>query len=89
MFVLLWSTGFIGSKFGLAYAEPYTFLSIRMYFTLAVFLLLIRVYRTPWSGIVGAVHLMVVGLLVQAAYLGGVFSAIHGGMSAGLTALLV
>jgi drug/metabolite transporter (DMT)-like permease len=26
LFVLLWSTGFIGAKFGLPYAEPLTFL---------------------------------------------------------------
>ena len=27
-FVLLWSTGFIGAKYGLPYAEPLTFLAI-------------------------------------------------------------
>ena len=30
LFVLLWSTGFIGAKFGLPYAEPFTFLLILM-----------------------------------------------------------
>jgi drug/metabolite transporter (DMT)-like permease len=29
LFVLLWSTGFIGAKFGLPHAEPLTFLSVR------------------------------------------------------------
>jgi drug/metabolite transporter (DMT)-like permease len=29
LFVVLWSTGFIGAKYGLPYAEPLTFLSIR------------------------------------------------------------
>ena len=29
MFVLLWSTGFIGAKLGLPYAEPMTFLALR------------------------------------------------------------
>ena len=29
VFVLLWSTGFIGAKFGLPYAEPFTFLALR------------------------------------------------------------
>ena len=29
LFVFLWSTGFIGAKYGLPYAEPLTFLLIR------------------------------------------------------------
>ncbi len=30
LFVLLWSTGFVGAKYGLPYAEPFTFLSVRL-----------------------------------------------------------
>ena len=30
LFVLLWSTGFVGAKYGLPYAEPFTFLGVRM-----------------------------------------------------------
>ena len=26
IFVVLWSTGFVGAKYGLPYAEPFTFL---------------------------------------------------------------
>lgn len=29
LFVFLWSTGFIGAKYGLPYAEPLTFLLLR------------------------------------------------------------
>ena len=29
-FVLLWSTGFVGAKYGLPYAEPFTFLALRL-----------------------------------------------------------
>ena len=29
VFILLWSTGFIGAKYGLPYAEPMTFLMLR------------------------------------------------------------
>ena len=29
LFVFLWSTGFVGAKFGLPYAEPLTFLLCR------------------------------------------------------------
>ena len=30
VFVLLWASGFIGAKLGLPYAEPMTFLTVRM-----------------------------------------------------------
>jgi len=30
MFVILWASGFIGAKLGLPYAEPLTFLFLRM-----------------------------------------------------------
>ena len=32
VFVVLWASGFIGAKFGLPYAEPLTFLTLRMAF---------------------------------------------------------
>ena len=88
-FVLLWSTGFIGAKYGLPYAEPFTLLMYRMYITLGSFLLLIRIFSGRWPDMRGALHSMVVGALVHASYLGGVFSAIKSGMPAGLISLLV
>lgn len=89
LFVPLWSTGFIGAKFGLPYAEPFTLLSIRMYFTLAAFLLLIYLNRAHWPDSRGAFHSLAVGVLVHSCYLGGVFAAISAGMTAGLASLLV
>ncbi|MCW8948298.1 MAG: DMT family transporter, partial [Sedimenticola sp.] len=89
LFVLLWSTGFIGAKYALPYAEPFTVLALRMYITLAVFLLLIKFYSPKWPTRTGVLHSMVVGSLVHSAYLGGVFAAINAGMAAGLASLLV
>lgn len=90
LFVFLWSTGFIGSKYGMAYAEPYTMLFLRFALTLVLLLPLLWLFRptmpTRWSQ---RGHLMLSGLLLHGIYLGGVFSAIKGGMSVGLTALLV
>jgi len=40
IFVLLWSTGFIGAKLGAPYAEPFTFLAIRFVLVLPLLLLL-------------------------------------------------
>lgn len=89
LFVLLWATGFIGAKYALPYAEPFTVLALRMYITLVVFLILINIYRQKWPSPRGALYSMLVGSLVHAAYLGGVFAAIKAGMAAGLASLLV
>lgn len=89
LFVLLWATGFIGAKYALPYAEPFTVLALRMYITLGIFLVLINLYRQKWPSLQGALYSMLVGSLVHAAYLGGVFAAIKAGMAAGLASLLV
>ncbi|NDL69880.1 DMT family transporter [Vreelandella alkaliphila] len=90
IFVLLWSTGFIGAKFGLPYAEPFTFLFIRFVLTLMLLIPIIWMMRITWpSGTALWLHIGVSGLLVHGAYLGGVFYGINLGMPAGLTALLV
>ena len=90
LFVFLWSTGFIGAKFGLPNAEPFTFLGIRMLITLAVLGIVIRVMGVHWPGDRRAyLHLAAVGLLVHGCYLGGVFSAIGRGMDASMVAIIV
>lgn len=87
-FVFLWSTGFIVAKFGLPYAPPLTFLLLRCTAVLLVLLPLLLLWRAPWPH--GRVlHIAVAGLLLQAGYLGGVWSAIKLGMPAGLSALIV
>ncbi|MDB5745404.1 MAG: peptide transporter ATP-binding protein [Massilia sp.] len=87
-FVVLWSSGFIVAKFGLPYAPPLTFLLLRCTGVLLVLLPLLLVWRAPWPH--GRVkHIAIAGLLLQAGYLGGVWSAIKIGMPAGLSALIV
>lgn len=95
-FVLLWSTGFIGAKFGLPYAEPLTFLSIR--FVLVVLALLTAALAlsaltrrdrgaAPLS-IGGWAVVAAAGALMHGGYLGGVFVAVSWGLDAGLAALI-
>ncbi len=87
-FVALWSTGFIAAKYGLPYAPPLTFLILRCMGVLLVLVPVVLLWRAPWpTGRVG--HVAVAGLLLQAGYLGGVWSAIKIGMPAGLSALIV
>ncbi|HTN33609.1 MAG TPA: DMT family transporter [Marinobacter sp.] len=89
LFVWLWSTGFIGAKYGLPFAEPFTLLLIRMLLTLVLLAGLAMVMRPRWPGRRGAAHLAVTGVLVHGCYLGGVYYAIAGGMAAGIVSLIV
>ena len=89
-FVVLWASGFIGGKLGLLYAEPATFLLLRFALVVALMLPLALLWRAPWPATLGQVtHIGVAGVLIQSCYLGGVFVAIHHGISAGLIALIV
>jgi drug/metabolite transporter (DMT)-like permease len=89
-FVFLWATGFIGAKYGLPYAEPATFLVYRFIFVVALMLPLAILLRAPWPPDRSqVVHIAIAGVLLHGGYLGGVFTAIHSGMSAGLSALIV
>jgi drug/metabolite transporter (DMT)-like permease len=87
-FVFLWSTGFIVAKLGLPYAPPLTFLILRCLGALSVLAPMVLLARAPWPH-GRARHIAVAGLLLQAGYLGGVWSAIKIGMPAGLSALIV
>ncbi len=90
VFVLLWSTGFVGAKYGLPYAEPFTFLALRLGLAgalLAVLALLTR--SAPPATRAQAGSAAVAGLLLHAGYLGGVFFAISRGLPASVAAVVV
>lgn len=90
LFVFLWSTGFIGAKFGLPHAEPLSFLLIRYLLVIGLMTTLALATRAPWPQDPRQwLHIGVSGLLVHATYLGGVFVAISHGLPAGITSLLV
>jgi drug/metabolite transporter (DMT)-like permease len=89
VFVLFWSTGFIGAKFGLPYAEPLTFLALRFAFVCPLLAVVAFTVRAEWPRGIGVWHNVVSGTLLHAMYLSGVFVAIHRGMPAGIAALLV
>jgi drug/metabolite transporter (DMT)-like permease len=90
LFVLLWSTGFIGAKLGLPYAEPFTFLLIRFGLVTAILTGVAVATRAPWPRTSRDVfHLVVTGLLIHAIFLSGVFSSLYKGVPTGVTALIV
>jgi drug/metabolite transporter (DMT)-like permease len=88
LFVLLWSTGFIGARYGMPYIEPLTFLAVRMV-SVVVIMAAIALFagaRRPNANEIG--HSLVAGSLVHGLYLGGVFTAISQGVPAGISALI-
>jgi drug/metabolite transporter (DMT)-like permease len=89
VFVLLWSSGFIGAKLGLAYAEPLTYLVLRMLGVLIILGIIFVLTQPKWPDALGFRHSVATGLMVHGLYLGGVFVAIGHGLPAGLAALIV
>jgi drug/metabolite transporter (DMT)-like permease len=90
LFVLLWSTGFIGAKYGLPYVEPLTFLLLRLGLVAVVLALVALASRAPWpKDWATAGRIALAGLLVHGVYLAGIFIAMAQGLPAGVTALVV
>lgn len=90
LFVLLWSTGFIGARLGLPHIEPLTFLFIRYVAVIACMVAIALATRAPWPSTAQVwMHIGISGLLVHGVYLGGVFIAIRQGLPAGVTSLVV
>jgi drug/metabolite transporter (DMT)-like permease len=90
LFVLIWSTGFIVARYGMPHAPPFSFLAWRFALSVVCFVAWMRWAKVSWPREPRQwLHLCVVGLLMQAGYLGGVWAAVKAGMSAGMAALIV
>jgi drug/metabolite transporter (DMT)-like permease len=90
IFVLIWSTGFIVARGALPYAETATLLTIRYVAAVALLAALAVAMRAPWPrGAATWAHLLIVGVLINVGYIGGVFTSIERQMPAGVSALLV
>lgn len=89
LFVVLWSSGFIGAKYGLPYVGPFTLLFIRY--------VLVAVLLSAWLSYRGKLRLgsrtaiarsALIGLLAHAIWLSAVFGAIMLGVSLWIVALI-
>ncbi|MEP6875067.1 MAG: DMT family transporter [Burkholderiales bacterium] len=90
VFVLIWSTGFVVARFGMPHSPPFKFLAMRYALSLACFGAWVAAARVAWPRErMQWLHLGVVGVLVHAGYLGGVWAAVKHGIGAGTVALLV
>jgi drug/metabolite transporter (DMT)-like permease len=65
IFVVLWSTGFIATKYVLYDAEPLTYLAIRMALVVALMAVVVAIARPRWPDRAGIAHSAVAGLLVH------------------------
>jgi drug/metabolite transporter (DMT)-like permease len=89
LFVFLWSTGFIGMRYGAPHAEPFTFMMWRMAIVVSILLIVALATRAPWPRSPREVaHIAIAGLLVHATYLSGVLYAINLKLPLGFVALL-
>ena len=76
VFVLLWSTGFIGTKYVLTGAEPLTYLAIRMALVVILMAGIVAIWRQRWPSMAETGHSAVAAILVHGLYLGGTAIAI-------------
>jgi drug/metabolite transporter (DMT)-like permease len=88
IFVLLWSTGFIATKYVVDNADPLTYLAIRMTLVVGVMAFIVAIVRPRWPDRIGISHSLIAGLLVHGFYLGGTAIAIAHSIPAGLSALI-
>jgi drug/metabolite transporter (DMT)-like permease len=90
LFIVMWSSGYVVGKLRLPYASPFTLLFLR--FGSAALILLTVAWMTgaKWPKTqVAYLHLLVVGILVQALQFSGLYSGLKLGVTAGVSALIV
>ena len=89
LFVLLWSTGFVGAKYGLPYADPFVFLAVRVLIAAILLFALAKVMRMPIRiGRSAVTRSGLIGFFLHACYLGGVFYSIAQGLPACVAAVV-
>jgi drug/metabolite transporter (DMT)-like permease len=89
LFVFLWSTGFVGAKYGLPFADPFIFLSVRIFIAAGILFIAARILKAPIALTRSEItRSSLIGFFLHAFYLGGVFFAISKGVSAGVAAVI-
>lgn len=88
IFVVLWSTGFVGTKYVVDNADPLTYLAIRMAIVVVLMAIICAIVRPAWPRGSEIGHSIAAGILVHGVYLGGTAIAISLSIPAGLSALI-
>ncbi len=89
LFVALWSTGFVGAKYGLPYADPFIFLAVRVLIAAVILFAVAAIMKSPIAiGASAITRSSAIGFFLHACYLGGVFFSISKGLPAGVAAVV-
>jgi drug/metabolite transporter (DMT)-like permease len=89
LFVALWSTGFVGAKYGLPYADPFVFLAVRVVIAAIILFAIAAILKAPIAiGAAAITRSSLIGFFLHACYLGGVFFSISKGLPAGVAAVV-
>lgn len=90
IFIVLWSSGYVGGAIGILYAEPFTMTFLRFALAALIMLAVVIATRTPMpSSPMQVVHMAVVGFFMQALQFGGLYAGMKHGVPAGQSALIV
>lgn len=90
LFVVIWATGFVAARLAMPHSPPFSFLVVRFALSAVCLIVWVALARAALpAGSRQWAHLVVTGVLMQAGYLGGVWSAVKAGLGAGTVALLV
>ncbi len=88
LFVLLWSTGFIGARYAMPWSEPFTFLAVRFGLAFLILAAIAAALGTAGMSRRDIAVSLAAGVLMHGIYLGGVFWAVREGLTAGMSALI-
>lgn len=89
LFLLLWSSGFVFLKVGLLYADPLTFLALRYACVVGILVVPCLWLKPTFPKSLDAwLHLVVIGVLLQAGYFAFSYLSVKQGLSIGAVALI-
>ena len=90
LFIIMWSSGYIAGAIGIAYTTPFVMTTLRFSLAAAILFGIALATKAPWPRDARAyMHLVVVGILIQAIQFGGLYSGMKLGVSAGVAALII
>lgn len=89
VFVLMWSSGWIGSKFGVDLVGPFTFLTWRYVLVVLILGAMLVVFK-KWKSLTPAewIRYLNIGLLSHGVYLGASLTSMNFGISVGMVGLV-
>jgi len=89
-FVVLWSSGFVAAKLGLADADPLTLLGLRYAIVTALMAVVVALSWAPWpASRAEALHIAVAGFFMQTVYFGAAWVSMGAGVGAAVNAIIV